>query len=702
MPTQIGIVKEAKGSVIAVDNTGAQRVLRSGDVVFEGETVKTVTLSSKAIINMNDSKEVTILGNDSLSLNEKNLTDTFSQGGEVADVEALQKALLNGKDIQNLEETAAGGAANAGGEGVSLGSVNFLQGGHTSNVNSNYNNIDALNSNNYNPSVLDSGSSTQATENLGSGGSIDGSQSTANRTVSPTKIVFVENTNDLNDNYDRSKDLQIQDGKIIVTDAKFGDKIVTDKGDFVVTNQVLKDGYLEVKGVGSAKLSNYLNDEYLNKAELERNGRADDTLVKIYFGEDVKEGDTLTLSINGVNYSKNITSEDIANKSTNVLIPVNEGEINVSASITNAYGTGKSVENNITVDTRAGATSTLFLEDANKDNILSAKELVSDKNSKVTPYAVLFDQNSGIQDNDTIITETIGQSNTGKLQTNEWQDKISNASSPGIRNDFVSDANVFVNSTHLTAKHTIVDKAGNISDTSEQSVTIENNNAFISIDNIDYKFDSKGKFSGESKVTGHIENSNELDGVKLELQDSNGNKYEVTTDQNGNFSFDSSSTNGQFLGSLKDSVGNTLGNRGIDVNGKSVSEATSFSKSSTDGNDILYYTKGLAHDGKNGTDTLIFDEKNSLNFDGFKGGVKNIEHIYLNNTKINLDINDLLDMKQSKITIRGTDNSSVKLSGLEEVSDTSSISNYKSTSHYFTDSNNSVIVEVHNNINYEL
>ena len=702
MPTQIGIVKEAKGSVIAVDNTGAQRVLRSGDVVFEGETVKTVTLSSKAIINMNDSKEVTILGNDSLSLNEKNLTDTFSQGGEVADVEALQKALLNGKDIQNLEETAAGGAANAGGEGVSLGSVNFLQGGHTSNVNSNYNNIDAPNSNNYNPSVLDSGSSTQATENLGSGGSIDGLQSNANRTVSPTKIVFVENTNDLNDNYDRSKDLQIQDGKIIVTDAKFGDKIVTDKGDFVVTNQVLKDGYLEVKGVGSAKLSNYLNDEYLNKAELERNGRADDTLVKIYFGEDVKEGDTLTLSINGVNYLKNITSEDIANKSTNVLIPVNEGEINVSASITNAYGTGKSVENNITVDTRAGATSTLFLEDANKDNILSAKELVSDRNSKVTPYAVLFDQNSGIQDNDTIITETIGQSNTGKLQTNEWQDKISNASSPGIRNDFVSDANVFVNSTHLTAKHTIVDKAGNISDTSEQSVTIENNNAFISIDNIDYKFDSKGKFSGESKVTGHIENSNELDGVKLELQDSNGNKYEVTTDQNGNFSFDSSSTNGQFLGSLKDSVGNTLGNRGIDVNGKSVSEATSVSKSGTDGNDVIYYTKGLAHDGKNGTDTLIFDEKNSLNFDGFKGGVKNIEHIYLNNTKINLDINDLLDMKQSNITIRGTKGSSVKLSGLEEVSDTSSISNYNPDKHYFTDSNNSVIVEVHKDINYEL
>ena len=249
MPTQIGIVKEAKGSVIAVDNTGAQRVLRSGDVVFEGETVKTVTLSSKAIINMNDSKEVTILGNDSLSLNEKNLTDTFSQGGEVADVEALQKALLNGKDIQNLEETAAGGAANAGGEGVSLGSVNFLQGGHTSNVNSNYNNIDALNSNNYNPSVLDSGSVLPSVGITADDSITPDTNDNDAPVVTIESVTSIDNSNPSDNTADSGRvigkavdgpnsDPLIKGSKVEITNSKgekIGEGVVEDGGKFDIT-----------------------------------------------------------------------------------------------------------------------------------------------------------------------------------------------------------------------------------------------------------------------------------------------------------------------------------------------------------------------------------------------------------------------------------------------------------------------------------
>ena len=60
----------------------------------------------------------------------------------MADVSDLQNAILNGGDLTKLEETAAGGAS--GGEGVSLSEALFLQGGHTSNVNPNVGNIDAL------------------------------------------------------------------------------------------------------------------------------------------------------------------------------------------------------------------------------------------------------------------------------------------------------------------------------------------------------------------------------------------------------------------------------------------------------------------------------------------------------------------------------------------------------------------------------
>ena len=60
----------------------------------------------------------------------------------VADTTALQQAILTGTDLNALEETAGGGAS--GGEGVSLSEALFLQGGHTSNVNANVGNIDAL------------------------------------------------------------------------------------------------------------------------------------------------------------------------------------------------------------------------------------------------------------------------------------------------------------------------------------------------------------------------------------------------------------------------------------------------------------------------------------------------------------------------------------------------------------------------------
>ncbi|WP_103601650.1 Ig-like domain-containing protein [Campylobacter concisus] len=59
-------------------------------------------------------------------------------GKEIA---SLQEQLLNGKNISDLEETAAGGTQSAGGvssNGVSLGAAGFANGGHESNVNANF------------------------------------------------------------------------------------------------------------------------------------------------------------------------------------------------------------------------------------------------------------------------------------------------------------------------------------------------------------------------------------------------------------------------------------------------------------------------------------------------------------------------------------------------------------------------------------
>ena len=59
-------------------------------------------------------------------------------GKEIA---SLQEQLLNGKNISDLEETAAGGTQSAGGvssNGVSLGAAGFANGGHESNVSANF------------------------------------------------------------------------------------------------------------------------------------------------------------------------------------------------------------------------------------------------------------------------------------------------------------------------------------------------------------------------------------------------------------------------------------------------------------------------------------------------------------------------------------------------------------------------------------
>ena len=64
-----------------------------------------------------------------------------------ATISSLQKEILDGKDISELEETAAGGLAgggNASGDGVSLGAANFVEGGHESSIYADYNALGQL------------------------------------------------------------------------------------------------------------------------------------------------------------------------------------------------------------------------------------------------------------------------------------------------------------------------------------------------------------------------------------------------------------------------------------------------------------------------------------------------------------------------------------------------------------------------------
>ena len=119
-----GLIKSIIGTdaIVAVDANGNQRTLKAGDVIYDNEVIKEqdgVKVEVQAVQTQNE-----------------NASD--ETGKEIA---SLQEQLLNGKNISDLEETAAGGTQSAGGvssNGVSLGAAGFTNGGHYSNVNANF------------------------------------------------------------------------------------------------------------------------------------------------------------------------------------------------------------------------------------------------------------------------------------------------------------------------------------------------------------------------------------------------------------------------------------------------------------------------------------------------------------------------------------------------------------------------------------
>ena len=143
MSKEAGVVKSISGGIVRAlnDLTGEVRQLSIGDIVYQGEKIVTEGSNSKVTITQTDGKDITLIGKDTLTL------DQDSNNNEtVADISALQQAILKGTDLNALEETAAGGpqAGGNGGDGVSLSSTSFAEGGHISNISANYNNLSEL------------------------------------------------------------------------------------------------------------------------------------------------------------------------------------------------------------------------------------------------------------------------------------------------------------------------------------------------------------------------------------------------------------------------------------------------------------------------------------------------------------------------------------------------------------------------------
>ena len=432
MAKEAGVVKSLTGKAVAVDQNGNARELKVGDIVYMGESVKTSDAADKVTIVANNGKEITILGDDTIALNQS----TIGSDG-LADISALQNAILNGGDLTKLEETAAGGnaAAAGGGDGVSLSDAQFAEGGHYSNINETYRNLTDTNR-------------AFASYDNPVGGYRDGNDGDDTIIPGAPLVTFVNDTN--NDGtlsrVEHGNDTNINTSKVLITvpndgTVRAGDVLnvtVTDPdGNKTVTNVVItptiissgypldapikpgkvstvdatitnfqghvsgnsEDSVIPNRSSVSVEFTEDRNDDgFLTYTENKNDGKQNESPVTIT-ATDVIPGDILHITLTKPDGTVTplppitINATDIVNNTFTKIIsdmPVAEGKISkVDAYVTDSTNSSiwKSdiATDNVTPDVRP---TLVFTEDRDNDTGLSDLENGRDGNYRSTPVDI--------------------------------------------------------------------------------------------------------------------------------------------------------------------------------------------------------------------------------------------------------------------------------------------------------------------------
>ena len=457
MAKEAGVVKSLTGKAVAVDQNGNARELKVGDIVYMGESVKTSDAADKVTIVANNGKEITILGDDTLALNQS----TIGSDG-LADISALQNAILNGGDLTKLEETAAGGnaAAAGGGDGVSLSDAQFAEGGHYSNINETYRNLTDTNR-------------AFASYDNPVGGYRDGNDGDDTIIPGAPLVTFVNDTN--NDGtlsrVEHGNDTDINTSKVLITvpndgTVRAGDVLnvtVTDPDgnktvtNVVITPAIISSGYPLDAPIKPGKVSTV--DATITNFQGHVSGNSEDSVipnissVSVEFTEDRNDDGFLTYTENKNDGKQNespvtitatdvipgdilhitltkpdgtvtplppitINATDIVNNTFTKIIsdmPVAEGKISkVDAYVTDSTNSNiwKSdiATDNVTPDVRP---TLVFTEDRDNDTGLSDLENGRDGNYRSTPVDITLPKDVVVGDKIVITyTDPLNYNNT--------------------------------------------------------------------------------------------------------------------------------------------------------------------------------------------------------------------------------------------------------------------------------------------------
>jgi len=150
MAHSIGTIRQLSGIAIARNAAGEERVLHVGDKINFEDTISTIGAGSHVTLSLVDGRDIVLAGNDDVLLDKSVYAagEGFGQDAVVAghtmdavnanqNVADIQAALLAGKDVNQLEATAAGDtAAGAGGANLISGfaTAQYMTGGSESTV----------------------------------------------------------------------------------------------------------------------------------------------------------------------------------------------------------------------------------------------------------------------------------------------------------------------------------------------------------------------------------------------------------------------------------------------------------------------------------------------------------------------------------------------------------------------------------------
>ena len=578
MAKEAGVVKSLSGKAVAVDQNGNARELKVGDIVYMGESVKTSDAADKVTIVANNGKEITILGDDTLALNQS----TIGSDG-LADISALQNAILNGGDLTKLEETAAGGnAAAGGGDGVSLGEARFAEGGHYSNINETYRNLTDTNR-------------AFASYDSPIGGYNDGNSGDDTIIPGAPLVTFVNDTN--NDGtlsrVEHGNDTDINTSKVLITvpndgTVRAGDVLnvtVTDPdGNKTVTNVVItpaiissgypldapikpgkvstvdatitnfqghvsgssEDSVTPNRSSVSVEFTEDRNDDgFLTYTENKNDGKQNESPVLIKVS-DVIPGDKLYITLtkpDGSTENREVTiDQNIINNGYKITdMPVAEGKISkVDAYVTDSTNSNiwKSdiATDNVTPDVKP---TLVFTEDRDNDTGLSDLENGRDGNYRSTPVDITLPKDVVVGDKIVITyTDPLNYNNTNPSVPHEktytlelTPEMVRDHKVTGVPLDIFPGVRTYA-SVHVVDKNDVVKSAESDTDnvypldtglaiTLSEQKTLHEISRQESVSKIDKNFNGVNEDLGDEKVnhtTAKITLPNRVDdGDKLTL-----------------------------------------------------------------------------------------------------------------------------------------------------------------------------------------